>query len=386
MPKRRARGDGAIYRDEKRGVYVGQITIGVDERGKRKRKTVYGRTKAEVKAKLKGVEYQIYDGTFVDESGITVYHLAKQMLDDKRNHGEIKDTTYFLGLETLKAMKEIHHIPLQALNETQIKAFLLSKVNYSQSTINKIFLLLHSTVSEAERRHISPGDPMKFVKKPRSTKKAEKIRALTREEQRKLAEILRTEDITYSRQMLLSLLTGMRMGEVNALHVEDVSFAFGSITVRRTISRGQKGEALLEDTTKTEAGIRTLPITREVKELLQDCIGEKTGGVIFTHNGKLITTAQVNATYRRTLEKFAILDQTVTTGRVDLHSLRHTFGTRCVEAGMSFKALQTLMGHTDIKITMNTYAEAQQDFVLDNVRIMEEYLVQNGLTAARESG
>ena len=66
MSKRRARGEGAIYFDEKRGMYVGQIGLGYYDNGKRKRKTVYGNTKADVKTKLKNIEYQIFTGEFVD--------------------------------------------------------------------------------------------------------------------------------------------------------------------------------------------------------------------------------------------------------------------------------------------------------------------------------
>ena len=84
MAKRRARGDGAVYFDDKRKLYIGQIGLGVDENGKRKRKTVYGKTKAEVKEKLKAVEYRVYEGTFVNASGITLYQLTKQIITGMR--------------------------------------------------------------------------------------------------------------------------------------------------------------------------------------------------------------------------------------------------------------------------------------------------------------
>ena len=120
MQKRRSKGYGAIYFDEKRGLYVGQISLGFDDKGKRKRKTVYGNTKADVKAKLKNIEFQIYTGTFVDKSDITIYHLAKQMLDDKLNANEIKEATYHRNIETLKTLKSIYNTAIQDAHETQI--------------------------------------------------------------------------------------------------------------------------------------------------------------------------------------------------------------------------------------------------------------------------
>lgn len=380
MAKRRSKGDGAIYFDEKRGLYVGQITVGFDEKGRRKRKTVYGSTKADVKAKLKAVEFQIYTGTFVDKSGITIYSLAKQMLDDKLNQNEIKEPSYYRYLETLKILAPIYNTPLQEAHETQLKNFLNNNLHYSQSVINKFFELLNKTFKEAAHRKIITDNPMQYIKKPHSKKETAKVRALTKDEQKKLIEVLKNEDVNYSRQMLLSLALGFRMGEINALFVEDVNFNFNRITIKRTISRGQKGEALLSDTTKTKAGTRTLTMTDAVRELLQDCIGDKKQGLIFTHNDKMVTTSQVNAQFRRTLKKYNILDETITDGKIDLHSLRHTFGTRCAEAGMPPKVLQEIMGHTDISITMNTYFYATKDYIEDNISKIDAILQNEGLT------
>lgn len=380
MAKRRARGDGAIYFDEKRKMYVGQIGLGYDENGKRKRKTVYGNTKADVKAKLKGIEIQVYTGTFLDDSGVTIYHLAKQLLDDKLNQNEIKPPTYHRHMETLKRLSPIYNCPLQDVTETQLRNFLNSTLHYSQSTVGKNYDLLCRTFREAMRRNIIKENPMEYIKKPRSKKETVPVRALTKEEQRRLIDVLQTEDVNYSPQMLLSMAAGLRMGEVNALHVEDVNFRFNCLTIRRTISKGAKGEAILGDTTKTMAGTRSLTMTAAVKNLLRDCIGDKKSGLIFTHNEKLVTTSQVNDQFKRTIKKYNIKDETITDGKINLHSLRHTFGTRCAEAGMPPKVLQEIMGHTDIGITMNTYFYATKDYMAENVQRIDAILESEGLT------
>ncbi len=380
MPKRRTRGDGAVYYDEKRNMYIGQLSIGYDENGKRKRKTVYGSTKQEVKEKLKAIEYQIFSGTFTDASTITIYQLAKQILDDKRNENEIKDSSYYRHLETLKILKPIYNTPIQEVSETQLRHFFNSCLDYSQSNINKIYGLLSITLKEACRRRITAENPMQYIKKPKSRKSTAKVRALTKDEQRKLIYILQTEDINYSRQMLLSLALGLRMGEINALHTDDVNFDFNRLTVRRTISRGEKGEPILNNTPKTSAGIRTLAMTKSVRELIEDCMKFKERGLIFTHNGKMITTSQVNCQFQRILKKYDILDKSVTDGKINLHSLRHTFGTRCAEAGMPPKVLQEIMGHTDIRITMNTYFYATKDYIHDNLIKTDAILENEGLT------
>lgn len=371
--KRQSNGSNTVFFRESKKLWVGEIFLGYNEDGTPKRKTVYGKTKKEATDKLKQIEFSITSGTFTDKSEITIYHLAKQMIEDSYNLNEIKENTYYRHLSTLSELQPIYNTPLQSATSMQIKDFMLKRINYSQSTINKEFQLLKHTFKEAVKRKIITENPMEDMKKPNSRKTKEKVRALTADEQKRLYDILTSEDINYRHQMLLSMLTGMRMGEINALDVRDVNFIFSTVAVRNTISRGEKGRAVLSDTAKTKAGTRVLPMNDRVKGIFKECIGDRKTGLIFTHKGGMITTNQVNAQYTRVLEKYNIVDDTVI-GKVDLHSLRHTYATRCIEGGMQPKVLQKLLGHTDITITMNTYCDAFEAYTNMNLEVADKYL------------
>lgn len=377
--KKNANGEHSIYFNKEKQLYRGQIVIGRDERGKLRRKSVYGKTKKEVREKLNQIEFGIQTGTFVDKSAITFYQLAKQILDDERNLNYIKTPTYFRHMETLKQLKLIHSIPLQQINDMTIKDLLLKNQNYAQSTINKQYTMMQRTFREAVDRGILTKNPMERLRKPKSTQKREKVRALTVEEQRRMMAVLTTEDVQYSQQMLLSMLTGMRMGEINALEASDVFLEFGVISVHKTISRGERGQAILNPEPKTSAGERKIPITDDVGTILRECLMVRPEGLLFLQNGQMITTNQVNAQYQRMLKKYDLIDDTVP-GKVDLHSLRHTYATRCIEAGMQPKVLQLLLGHTDITITMNTYCDAFDAYREDNIAKAADYLKGMGLT------
>lgn len=387
MNKGNAYGKGSIYKDEKRGVWVGRIATGKDENGKIKRKTVYGKTKTEVKQKLKQIEVDIYTGSFLDNSEITVKQLAEQMNKDKLNLGKIKEGTYFRLEETLKRLAPIYHTPLQDCTVTQIKGFLLQETQYSQSVIDKEYAMLKAVFSEAVERAIilEKENPMRKIERPHTKQQKIKVRGLTIDERKKLITILRNTDTQYSEQMLLSLFTGMRMGEINALKVSDINFDFNRITISRTVSTSEKGQAIISDTTKTTAGKRIIPLTADVKQLLKDVIGERKSGYIFTKDdGKIISTNSVNNQFLRLKQKYNIIDESIE-GKIDLHSLRHTYATMCIEAGMDANTLKSLLGHTDIRITMNTYADVFDSHRDTQIDKLTEYMKQTSIALSEES-
>ena len=103
--------------------------------------------------------------------------------------------------------------------------------------------------------------------------------------------------------------------------------------------------------------------------------------VFISSNQKLVTTNQVNYSYAAALKAYGIVDTTVY-GRVDLHSLRHTYATRCIESGMPAKVLQKLLGHTDINITLNTYCSVFEKYSSEHLAVADEYMKQNNISIA----
>ena len=377
--KKKGNGEGSVYKT-KNG-FRGQIVVGYNDEGKPIRRSVTGKTIKEVNEKLTAVKNSIITGTYIAPNRITLCELARLMLEDDLNLNYIKEGTYHRSIETLKRIEKclyIKNTPIQELSYAPIKDFLLSEAKMSQSLINKVFMMLKKTLNEAVKRKIIKESPITDLKKPKSSQHREKVRALTTDEEIRLYEVLTTEDVNYSHQMLLSMLTGMRMGEINALERSDIDMRFKTISVTKTITRGLNGKAIISDSAKTENGNRIIPISETVKPLIDEILICGETDFLFVRNGKLITTSQVNIHFKRILEKYDILDRTVK-GTVSLHSLRHTFATRCIEAGMQPKVLQHLLGHSDIRITLNTYCDAFENFQKENIAKTDEYFADMGI-------
>lgn len=380
-------GEGSIFYSNVKKKWMAQINVGKDENCKVKRRSFTGNTPEEVAAKLQQVKYEIYTGDFIDVSHITFDQLAHQVIEDKLNMNEYQQQTYFRDIETLKMCGMISDVPIQQIDYNMLKQFMLSKINYSQSTIDKIYNQLRQTFKEAVRRKIIKDNPMDELKKPKSKKAERKVRALSTEEQVKLVDILLTDaSIKYVPQMLISMFTGMHMGEVNALTINDINTKFNFINVDKTITRKEHGRAFVNTSPKTAKGNRQIPINTMVKPIIDQVLSgyvPTTDNMLFhTSRNSIVTTNQVSMEYQRVIDKYNVLDKTIK-GDVTLHSLRHTYATRCIECGMPPKVLQTLLGHTDIRITLDAYSDVFENFQSENVAKVDSYLDKLGINTQK---
>lgn len=388
MGKKRGNGEGTILQRTIRGkkVWVAEYTLGYTDTGKRKYKTFYGKTRQEVKDKLEALITQLNTDTYVDKSSVTMYQIGKNYIEDLYKLNRIKDITYIRKLYILKQI-DGHYIArkeIQKITGDDVKDFLIYLTKYANSTIKKGYGLSNTIFKIAIKKNIVKYNFFEDIfeyPKPKSSKPNKKVSAFTVKDQQEFLDVIfnKEKKVLYKTQFLLSMYTGMRMGEINALYLSDIDFNNNAIHISRTLTKDKTDHTIMGDTTKTYAGTRTIYFNNEIKEILLQHIKDNniTDLMFIDKNHKsYITTSQVNMAFKRLCQKYNINKGY----DVNQHQLRHTFATRSIEAGTPASVLQKMLGHTDIKTTLDVYCDVFNSFEKKHRDNTFEYLQSSGLT------
>lgn len=377
--KKNEKGEGS-FRKRPNGTFEYRIVY-TDEQGEAKRKSFYGQSDNICIEKAEKFLYDLEKKKSGIDIDATIPDLTKEKAKSDFEKNYTHEQGYSRNLYTISIIEKsaIGKIPIADLNETHIDLFFRTLTNYSNSTIVKIYRQIRIAFRIACDKGIIPRDFMQSenMKCPKSNKADKKVTALTKEEQKRFVEYLENYKAPkcrneYTLQLLISLYSGMRMGEINALKAENIDFKSGVIKVRSTVSRGYNDNSFIKEGTKTYAGIRDIPIMYSLKKVLENALEQKSDnpyGLLFydTKNNKIITTSQVNCFFQRACEKCDISLR-------GQHALRHTFATRCIEAGVPPVVLKTWLGHTDIHITLDTYADVFNSMHNDSMIKLNEYI------------
>lgn len=206
---------------------------------------------------------------------------------------------------------------------------------------------------------------LKCVSKP--------MRIFSKIEQEKLCQYLCSEYNPHNIGILICLFTGLRIGEVCALHWEDVSFSNKTLHVHSTLQRIQsnsnsKGKTKIIITEpKSSCSIRTIPIPETLLSILISYKNISTGYLLTNSNTKFIEPRSLQSKFKWVLKKLEI-------DYANFHALRHTFATRCIELGFDVKSLSEILGHATVNITMNRYVHPTFELKKENMQKLDSLL------------
>lgn len=276
--------------------------------------------------------------------------------------------------------KAIGHLEMKDIKAYHIQSILNSKTDlYTRDTIQRFFVCISSIMRTAVKNEVIPYNPVSGkIDIPKRCKPSSKeIKVLTLKQQEDFLAAINGQK--YELIYRLALQTGMRAGELGGLRWKDIDFNKKILHVRQQVtlvkdrSTGQYSAVM--SMPKSETGIRKIPLTEEALRILRiqqsnppEVVQLQYKDLVFcTRSGTPVLDARLNAALR-TIEKKNDSEH------VTMHMLRHTFATRCIEAGMKPKTLQSILGHATLDLTMNLYVHTTEDEKISEVEKASEYL------------
>ncbi len=393
MAEKRKDAKGIVLRkgelQNKKGIYVYRYTLPSG-----KRLSIYAGTLKELREKEKKLQIDINDGLRTDGENLTINNIFDRWKDIKKRLVRDNTMSNYIYMYETYVKPNFGKRRIKKVVKSDIKKFynhLLDERHLSVSAIETVQNVLRQVFEMAlEDGYLKANPAVNLFREFKASRNfdTEKRTALEKSEQELFVNFLKNND-NYNHWypvFAVMLGTGMRVGEVTGLRWQDVDFEKNVISVNHTLvnfSRGKgKGNKFAVNPPKTKSGIRTIPMLPEVREAIlqekqyQEDFGIKcksrvdgyTDFIFVNRFGEPQHQGTLNKAIKRIIRdcndevllKNSLDDDPVLLPNFSCHILRHTFTTRLCEAEMNVKTIQVVLGHSDIRTTLDIYTDVTE--------------------------
>lgn len=364
--RNKANGEGSIYKNTEKGVWVAQITVGKNAEGKPIRKAVTGKTKLEASQKLDKIkaDMNIIDILKADEYTVEswIYYYLENVA--KNNLSETSYISYKRNLET-HIISNFGGYKLSELSPILIQEVYSQK--FQDGTLNRTTMkYVHNKFSLAMKYAVKQS---LIIKNPcegvviNKLREAKEIKVLSVVDQKKLVDYCYQDPFNYLFIFLLG--TGLRIGEALGLTWDCVDMEDRTITIKKIMVEVH-GNPKFSDSPKTESSVRTLALSGKMYAILEEQLKLRSDE---NHLDLVFPSTTFNfRTTANLRRRFMLVCNAAGIEYINLHALRHTFATRMLEQDVAPKIVSQMLGHKSIVTTLNIYShvlkENQQEHIL----------------------
>lgn len=334
------------------GRYAKQVVTGY-KNGKPVRKTFYAKTLKELDKKYREFMDDLEKGQLLENDKMKFSELSELWLINTK-FGELKEQSYYNLQSQIRGLnkyigdmyvKDIKKSHIEQIRAILIQDGKIDKYNKALSNARSIF----QYAIDANIIFKNPTSGMR-----RLTNNTPK-RALTAYER----NLFETAPLTPFEKTFTSLIlyTGMRRSEALALNISDINFRQGYILVNKTLvlSKPSTSDKIIQNIPKTSAGTRKIPIPSNLYLILKKYCKNRTGVLFLSDYGNYIGTSTFRKRWLSMLKKLEIYADQPLANDITPHIFRHTYASDLYKSGIDLKSAQYLLGHTDIKTTLDTY-------------------------------
>ncbi len=339
------------------------------ENGKIKYGYCYAKTYKEAKQKLFAAKKELLTQKKSEEKKARLF--SNFILDWIEIHsiGNTESTTSkYRYIADRHLLPFFENIEIDSISSQLVFKFsnnLLENESLSKKTVFDILVILKSIIKYSAK--MNPSLNSVDVVFPKTEKKEPSV--LSRQEQLIFIEYL-TQDMDLKKfGTLLSLMTGLRVGELCALQTKDFSFSEKTLHVRKTMQRvknkegGSKTKVIITSP-KSDSSTRKIP--------LSDYLISMCRKILSSDRNAYLLTAHADSFVEPRIMQSAVKKYGTACGidNLHFHTLRHTFATRCVEENFDIKSLSEILGHCSVQITLERYVHTSMEFKRSNMEKM----------------
>lgn len=236
------------------------------------------------------------------------------------------------------------------------------KGGLSEKTVSDILVVIKSVLSYAEQIGISTAPPVSSIS---IRTKCKSVDVLDEEEEIKLLTFLYQDMDLYKLGIMISLFTGIRIGELCALKWENVVIEKRIIKIEQTIQRimdvnshDHRTKIIITEP-KSASSLRVVPIPPILHDTLKKFSASPQAYIL---------TGKINYAEPRIMQyHFHNYLKDAGIRRTNFHTLRHTFATRCIESGMDIKCVSEILGHSTVNMTLNRYVHTSLNLKISEI-------------------